>query len=269
MNRKRVDRTGQRYGDMIVIDRGEVIKGHQYFNCKCDCGENIAISHNSLKNRHLKKTKACPLCPQRNRGKNHPSWKGFGDISKTFFDRYKREGIKRGYNFDITIEYGWDLFCEQKGKCAYSDLQLYFPSDDEGIHRTNVSLDRIDSSKGYEIGNVQWVHRAINHLKCQIPHELFIQTCNLVAIKNKREPDMNYFENNYKCIIKTTFKMKKGKEHHMSKSYHVLYADGRTEIFKGLADFCQKNNISYHSARVNIKNNKPTNGFLITNMNKE
>jgi len=46
---------------------------------------------------------------------------------------------------------------------------------------STASLDRIDSSKGYVRGNIQWVHIAINFMKHSLPEEEFIRWCCLVA----------------------------------------------------------------------------------------
>ena len=47
-----------------------------------------------------------------------------------------------------------------------------------------ASLDRIDSSKGYIEGNVQWVHKRVNLMKGNMSTENFIEWCNLVVKNN-------------------------------------------------------------------------------------
>lgn len=47
----------------------------------------------------------------------------------------------------------------------------------------DLSLDRIDSSKGYEIGNVQWVTKYINWAKNDLSQKDFIDLC--IAVANK------------------------------------------------------------------------------------
>mgnify|MGYP007044016634 CR=1 FL=1 len=47
-----------------------------------------------------------------------------------------------------------------------------------------ASLDRIDSSKGYIEGNVQWVHKDINWMKQDFNEEYFIFLCSEIT-KNK------------------------------------------------------------------------------------
>ena len=43
------------------------------------------------------------------------------------------------------------------------------------------SLDRIDSTKGYTIDNVQWVHKYINLMKHQLTQQQFIDFCKKVV----------------------------------------------------------------------------------------
>lgn len=46
-----------------------------------------------------------------------------------------------------------------------------------------ASLDRIDSSKGYEIGNVQFISTAINYMKNTMSHEDTLKLCKIIAEK--------------------------------------------------------------------------------------
>ena len=44
-----------------------------------------------------------------------------------------------------------------------------------------ASLDRIDSSKGYVIGNVQFISTALNYMKNNMSHNDTIKLCNIIA----------------------------------------------------------------------------------------
>lgn len=59
-----------------------------------------------------------------------------------------------------------ELWDNQNGKCAITSVALYLRSSTGRCASTNpfkiASLDRIDCSKPYKIGNVQWVSYAIN-----------------------------------------------------------------------------------------------------------
>lgn len=47
-----------------------------------------------------------------------------------------------------------------------------------------ASLDRIDSSKGYVLGNIQWVHKDINKMKLDYDQDYFIDICRRIAEYN-------------------------------------------------------------------------------------
>jgi hypothetical protein len=48
-------------------------------------------------------------------------------------------------------------------------------------HRGTASLDRIDSTLGYVTGNVQWVHKSVNHMKSDTPEEEFVEWCRRIV----------------------------------------------------------------------------------------
>jgi hypothetical protein len=52
-------------------------------------------------------------------------------------------------------------------------------------HDGNASLDRIDSSLGYIITNVQWIDKEVNYAKQEMTNEQFIKMCKKVTEKNK------------------------------------------------------------------------------------
>lgn len=67
---------------------------------------------------------------------------------------------------------------EQRGRCAYSGLALTRrPPIGKQCTEKNpfliASVDRIDCSKGYEPGNVQWVSHAMNQARSNVSDEDF------------------------------------------------------------------------------------------------
>lgn len=48
-----------------------------------------------------------------------------------------------------------------------------------------LHLDRIDSSKGYIEGNVQWVHKDVNMMKQNYSQKYFIEMCKKIYETNK------------------------------------------------------------------------------------
>lgn len=59
-------------------------------------------------------------------------------------------------------------------------------TDKKTTRNRTASLDRIDSSKGYKIENIQWVHKDINQMKSALENNKFIELCELVS-ENQRK----------------------------------------------------------------------------------
>lgn len=82
---------------------------------------------------------------------------------------YTMSNIRRRFkDVDIDVEYLKQVWEEQKGICPYTGLHLILPTY-SNLKEIDVcyraSLDRIDSSKGYVKGNVQFISTPINYLK--------------------------------------------------------------------------------------------------------
>jgi hypothetical protein len=75
-------------------------------------------------------------------------------------------------------EYLWELFLKQNRVCSLSGLPLRFVNAKQD---GNASLDRIDSNKGYIVGNVQWVDKNINAMKSDLSEDDFIRFCSFVT----------------------------------------------------------------------------------------
>ena len=111
----------------------------------------------------------------RRKGRNY---KG---IFYTVFAEIKYKAAKRKIEFAITIEYIGDLFEKQNGICNLTGEKLTLKETIKDISQT-ASLDRIDSTKGYIEGNVQWIHKAVNRMKSNLPEKQFIELCEKIVI---------------------------------------------------------------------------------------
>ena len=63
---------------------------------------------------------------------------------------------------NLTKEFLISLWESQKGKCSYTGITLHLPTYKHEKSPRKASLDRIDSSKGYEQGNVEYVCVFVN-----------------------------------------------------------------------------------------------------------
>ena len=171
-------RIGQIFGKLEVLEFSYVKSRMKYWKCICrgECGGNIKnLSTSSL---FEGRTNTCG-CGQNPFRENSSKWTGFGKISGSTWCSIKHSAKQRNIPFNITIEYGWGLFLKQKGKCALSGKELILAENRYKFNtgHKNASLDRIDSSKGYIEGNVQWVDKFVNLMKRELSQEDFIDIC--------------------------------------------------------------------------------------------
>ena len=165
--RRRVAK-GMKFGKLTIVDiyhtKGK--HGHPVCLCQCDCGNLHKVLRYALL---TGSTRSCG-CLRPNQSPYHDY------IGKRLWGSLKRNARTRQIPFEVSIEYVWKLFEKQNSKCALSQLLLTM--------NENASLDRIDSSRGYIEGNLQWVHKDINTMKWDLTQERFIQLCKMVAQEN-------------------------------------------------------------------------------------
>lgn len=91
-----------------------------------------------------------------------------------------RGAADRSIEFSVTMEYAWGIFETQNRRCALSGELLVF-----GINKKNslttASIDRIDPSKGYIQGNIQWVHKKVNIMKNVMLSDEFLGWCQKIV----------------------------------------------------------------------------------------
>lgn len=176
---KIVNLIGKKFFRLTVIEpvfRKDSKKEFRW-KCECECGNIINVKRSSLV---YGKTKSCGCLKESLTGSNHHAWKGFGNIPGGFISKYKNHAKRRGIPFILSLSYLDNLFQKQNGKCALTGKLLSF--ENYGYKNyANASLDRIDSSKGYIEGNVQWLDKDVNFMKQSLSQEKFIQLCTEVV----------------------------------------------------------------------------------------
>lgn len=178
-----INLTGKKFGFLTVLGISDTrIENRVTWECQCVCGNIKLLTSNHLKRGRYK---SCG-CKHRAPGIYNPNWKGYGELSKTQWGRYRLHAKEIGVPFLLSIEDMWNLFLKQERKCALSGLPLHFSSK-RGSKDGNASLDRIDSSKGYEIENVQWIEKRYNWMKKDYDIKEFIHLCNLVSEHSKNK----------------------------------------------------------------------------------
>jgi hypothetical protein len=178
---------GKTYNNLTIIkvykNKVKDKRGSYRCYCVCDClcgSKNVHTRIDSVISGHIY---SCG-CKSRNRlsmiGSKNPAFNGVGEIGTTIIDNIKRGAVVRNLKFTLTKRYLWNLFKKQKFLCKLSGIPLCFGRK-RVTPETTASLDRIDSSKGYVRGNVQWVHKGINKMKQDLDNDYFIALCIKVA----------------------------------------------------------------------------------------
>lgn len=171
------DLTGKHFGKLTVIKLIDTQNGHRMWECICTCGNSCNVAGTNLLRLRQKSCGCLSLC-----GINNARWTGHHDISGSYWAGVKAGAKIRNILFDITIEQAWDKFVLQNQKCALTNLPLTFNKKTNETIGT-ASIDRIDSSKGYTVENIQWVHKDVNTMKSDFDEKYFISLCKLITSK--------------------------------------------------------------------------------------
>ena len=104
----------------------------------------------------------------------------------TGFREHLRRIKYRSKEVDLSLEDMLEIWNKQSGICIYSKVKL------EKCNNRNVnnpiysmSLDRIDSSKGYIKDNIQFISIAMNHMKNSMTHEQTLELIEILKNNNK------------------------------------------------------------------------------------
>lgn len=109
-------------------------------------------------------------------------YKGYKELSGVFWKNIKGSAKSRKIKFSLTIEEAWDKLERQGFICALTGTPLKISKKYKWNAENNTaSLDRIDSSKGYTVDNIQWLHKDVNRMKWNLSEDRFIEICNLVS----------------------------------------------------------------------------------------
>lgn len=113
-------------------------------------------------------------------------WSGFGCLSGYQWGQIKSKCNRKSkiIDFNLDIKEAWDIYVKQNGRCALTGVPIYF--DLIGMSGSaTASLDRIDSSLGYTLGNVQWLHKDLNKMKMSLNNDEFKKVCLKISKTNQ------------------------------------------------------------------------------------
>lgn len=130
----------------------------------------------------------CRACTNDERRKKNRAIAGIPrDLSlKSYLNHIRLKALGRKGRIDVNTDDLLDLWKQQRGRCALTGWKMTVRRGD-GIVRTNASIDRIDSGKGYTLENVQLVCVAANKAKFDLRFEEFLEICRSVLARAVRK----------------------------------------------------------------------------------
>lgn len=131
----------------------------------------------------------CKLCSVHNSQVWASTYDGF---MKKLYKEVQHNAKKRAkdLSFNINLSDIKELYTNQNGMCALSGLKMTFnalPTEKNSEHiinYNNISVDRIDSTKGYEKDNIQLVCAIVNRMKTDMQDVTFINFCKVISSYN-------------------------------------------------------------------------------------
>lgn len=170
------------FGNLKVIsgpNRKDYKNLYYTWNCQCKCGNTLKVLTRELINGNRID---CGKC------KYSKVFQGklgcYEELRSKYLQRIISGAKARNLKFNLNKKYLWNLYIKQNKKCALSGISINFENY-ATKEKATASLDRIDSSKGYVKGNVQWVHKHVNKMKQDFSDAYFIQMCKKIAKNNK------------------------------------------------------------------------------------
>lgn len=103
---------------------------------------------------------------------------------KEIINGAKYRARKKNISFELNLDILKNLWEKQEGKCSITGLSMT-TTILKGKLKTNLSIDRIDSNKGYTIDNVQLVCVAVNIMKNTFTLDELKYFCNLIINKHE------------------------------------------------------------------------------------
>lgn len=158
-----VDKTGQRFGKLVVISLDHYLPGGKgsVYNCLCDCGNVTLVRAGSLSSRRSS-VKSCGCL--RTGPKEYNALPGKEASINTAFSQYKDSAIKRGKAWQLSKE---EFILLSSQNCHYCDFppSLKSKARNEAAQYVFSGLDRVDNNIGYIFDNCVPACKFCNYAK--------------------------------------------------------------------------------------------------------
>lgn len=201
------------------VEQGTIIS----WLCRCICGKTSLVNNQCLKN---KKSVSC--------GCSRLNYTGIKNLSGAYLNKVKLSSKRRGLEFNLSKEYLLDLIEKSNFTCNLSGLNIELVKNyQKYLGRQTASVDRIDSSKGYIEGNIQWVHKDINFIKWELNQSDFVSICERISLYKGIEVDPDFKEDDLILLDKPY------------PSHYSGYKDLSGQYFRALKDGAKDRNLSF------------------------
>lgn len=175
MGRKRINYIGQRKGVVEIIGLPPIQFNRSYVELKCDCGRSFKTTQSNFqKGKYTICTCYKPI-GNTTRGYAHHCALPIGESSfNSVYTEYKSGAKSRGFIFNLTKD---DVRKLTKQNCHYCNIEpcriQRGKSIKEDVYVYN-GIDRVYSSKGYELWNCVPCCTQCNKAKLTYSHDEFI-----------------------------------------------------------------------------------------------
>ena len=170
--------TGKRFGKLVAIAYCIDSNVGQWV-CKCDCGKTVKVKMGALSNTRISKRTGETKANTTSCGCNKRSHVTESAYRSVYFG-YRANARRRNIGFFLSFEQAKALFTSHCHYCGSIPAQIKRVSK-TGIEVRYNGIDRMDSDKNYEIGNVVPCCWPCNSMKRATPYLAFVDRCQQIA----------------------------------------------------------------------------------------
>lgn len=183
---RRIDRTGNRYGRLVVLERLTNGDGHDggLWRCACDCGTEKSVKGMQLA---AGSTTSCGCYRLEVQRRRQVARRKYGETTvNDEYSRHRKSGRSRGFGFLSRDEWTHIVFqpcayCGQKDARSYINSALkraqcaHMSEEERNLYTVSMNgVDRILQDQGYEISNCVSCCSRCNWMKWKLSRADFL-----------------------------------------------------------------------------------------------
>jgi hypothetical protein len=185
---KLIDLTKQRFGKLLVLELSDrKYSKRSIWKCQCDCGNTVEVGSDNLR-RGKQVSCGCFRDKELAKMAKEKNKKKPGDASfSRLYESYKHGAKVRNYSFDLSKEEFRVITSSQCFYCGIEPMQEIKSPNKNGEYIYN-GIDRVDNSKGYEIGNCVPCCKTCNVAKHAMAQDAFLKWVKRIYINQYVKP---------------------------------------------------------------------------------